>query len=184
MPGRLRDAVGASYNEYTNLTVPVPLTPAAGFELARGATATAWADALVPEGAETLVRYEHPHLGHWAAVTSHAHGRGRVTYVGTQPDPELAVALARWLRPYPDAWAERSKTVTVTSARGSRGERVRFVSNWSWEPARLRLPVAASDVLSGAGIAFAEDLDLGPWDVRVLLERHPEKDNEEGRPLA
>ena len=26
-------------------------------------------------GAETLVRYEHPHLGRWPAVTTHAHGR-------------------------------------------------------------------------------------------------------------
>ena len=95
MPGRLREAVGASYGEYTNLAVPVPLRQGdAGFALPDGATATAWADALVPEGAETLVRYEHPHLGRWAAVTSNAHGQGRVTYVGTLPDRPLAVALA------------------------------------------------------------------------------------------
>ena len=74
-----------------------------GFALPEGAAATAWADALVPEGAESLVGYEHPHLGRWAAVTTHAHGRGRVTYVGTLPDRSLAVALARWLRPEPDA---------------------------------------------------------------------------------
>jgi len=184
MPGRLRAAVGATYNEYTNLTEAVPLTAAAGFELAGDATATAWADALVPEGAETLVRYEHPHLGRWAAVTTHAHGRGRVTYVGTLPDRDLAVALARWLRPDPDAWASRPEPVTVTSGRGPEGERVRFVSNWCWEPARLALPVAVKDLLSGTDLASGEDLILGAWDVRVLLERPPEKDNEEGRPLA
>ena len=106
MPGRLREAVGASYGEYTNLAAPVPLRQGtdAGFVLPEGAAATAWADALVPEGAETLVGYEHPHLGRWAAVTTNAHGDGRVTYVGTLPDRRagrraraLAAARARRL---------------------------------------------------------------------------------------
>jgi beta-galactosidase len=61
---------------------------------------------------------------------------------------------------------------------------VRFVSNWSWEQARLAVPVAVTDVLSGSVLASGEDLVLGAWDVRVLLERPPEKDDEEGRPLA
>jgi beta-galactosidase len=107
-----------------------------------------------------------------------------VTYVGTLPDRELAVALARWLRPNPDVWADRPKTVTVTSSRGSEGELVRFVSNWSWEQAALATPVAVTDVVSGANLAFGETLHLGAWDVRVLLERPPEKEDEEGRPLA
>ena len=42
--------------------------------------------ALVLEGAETLACYEHPHLGRRPAITSHAHGAGRVTYVGMLPD--------------------------------------------------------------------------------------------------
>jgi beta-galactosidase len=104
--------------------------------------------------------------------------------VGTLPDRTLAVALARWLRPDPDVFAPRPKTVTVTSARGSEGERVRFVSNWSWEQTALAMPVAATDVISGEPIASGETLHLGPWDVRVLLERPPEKEGEEGRPLA
>lgn len=33
--------------------------------------------------------------GRWAAVTTHAHGGGRVTFVGTLPDHALAVALGR-----------------------------------------------------------------------------------------
>jgi beta-galactosidase len=184
MPGRLREAVGATYNEYTNLTSAVPLKAGAGFELAEAATGTAWADALVPEGAETLVHYEHPHLGRWAAVTSHTRGSGRVTYVGTLPDRALAVALARWLRRFPDPWEPRPESVTVTSGCGSQREIVWFVTNWSWEPARLAMPVMAKDLLSGIELASGEDLVLGAWDVRVLLERHREKDDEEGRPLA
>ena len=180
MPGRLREAVGATYSEYTNLTLPVELQ-AEDFPLPDDAAATAWADALVPEGADVLVRYEHPHLGRWAAVTSHAHGRGRVTYVGTLPDRALAVALARWLRPQADAWAERPDSVTVTGGTNAEGQRVRFVSNWSWDPARLNLPVAAQDVLSGDEMALGTPLDLGAWDIRVLLEEPGKQDDEEGR---
>jgi len=183
MPGRLRDAVGASYGEYTNLAVPVPLRrgPDAGFALPEGAAATAWADGLVPEGAETLVRYDHPHLGRWAAVTTNAHGRGRVTYVGTLPDRSFAVALGRWLRAAPDAWEERPETVTVTSARNREGGRLRFVSNWSWEPASMALPVAARDLLSETDLRGGADLDLAAWDIRVLLES-PRGNNEEDSP--
>jgi len=170
MPGRLREAVGATYQEYTNLGVPVALRAADGadFPLPEGATATAWADALVPEDAQTLVAYDHPHLGRWAAVTTRAHGEGRVTYVGTLPDRALAVALARWLRPEADPWDGRPESVTVTTARNAAGERLAFVSNWSWGPARLTLPTEMNDVLSATEFRSGDGLDLGPWDVRVL----------------
>ena len=181
MPGRLRAAVGAGYGEYTNLGTPVPLRAGAdaGFVLPEGATATAWADAVVPEGAETLASYEDPHLGRWAAVTSNAHGDGRVTYVGTLPDRTLAVALARWLRPAPDAWEDRPATVTVTSARNPEGGRLRFVSNWSWEPTSLALPVAARDLLSETDLLEGEELDLAAWDIRVLLESARDNNEED-----
>jgi beta-galactosidase len=161
--------------------VPLRQGTDAGFALPEGAAATAWADGLVPEGAETLVGYEHPHLGRWAAVTTNAHGRGRVTYVGTLPDRSFAVALARWLRAAPDAWEERPETVTVTSARNRDGGRLRFVSNWSWEPASMALPVAARDLLSETDLRRGEDLDLAAWDIRVLLES-PRENNEEDSP--
>jgi beta-galactosidase len=175
MPGRLRAAVGASYGEYTNLTAPVPLRGRGDLALGERATATAWADALVRDGAESLVDYEHPHLGRWAAVTTHAHGRGRVTYVGTLPDSELAVALGRWLRPGPDPWTDRPPSVTVTGARNREGERVMFVSNWSWDRVSVPLPVAARDLLSGTDLGPGGVLELESWDVRVLLERSTEE---------
>jgi beta-galactosidase len=100
------------------------------------------------------------------------------------PDRELAVALARRLRPIPDALVDRPKTVTVANGRGLEGERGQFVSNWPCEQAQPAMPVAATDVLSGAEPASGEAPHLGPWDVRVLLERPPEKEDEEGRPLA
>jgi beta-galactosidase len=180
MPGPLRAAVGASYGEYTNLAADVPVRGGSGFEPPPGASATAWADALEPEGADTLVHYEHPHLGRWAAVTTQTRGRGRVTYVGTLPDRALAVALARWLRPTEDTWAARPKTVTVTGARNREGERLRFVSNWSWEPVRFPVPATMKDLLSEQSVPKGAELELTAWDVRVLVEQ-PGEENNQGR---
>jgi beta-galactosidase len=175
MPGPLREGVGASYGEFTNLSAPVPVSPAPDSPLALpdGAHATAWADGLVAEGARALACYEHPHLRRWPAITSNAHGAGRVTYVGTLPDAELARALASWLVPEPanGLWGDRPASVTVTGARGRDGRRLRFVSNWSWDVATVPVPVAVKDLLSGDALEARERLALGAWDVRVLVER-------------
>jgi len=183
MPGRLREAVGATYGEYTNLAAPVAVRADGEGRLAlpAGAAATAWADGLVPEGADVLVGYDHPHLGRWAAVTTHAHGRGRATYVGTLPDPALAVALADWLRPAPDPWAQRPAGVTVTTARNRSGERVVFVSNWGWDTLTLTLPVEVRDLLGAEVHCHGDELVLGAWDVRVLVESLGVGPHEEGR---
>jgi len=70
--------------------------------------------------------------------------------------------------------------VTVTSARNGAGGELHFVSNWSWEPASLTAPVPARDLLSGVDIGSGQTLDLGPWDVRVLLESPGDDSNEGG----
>jgi len=90
------------------------------------------------------------------------------------------VALGRWLRPSPDAWQDHADTITVTSARNRRGGRLRFVSNWSWEPQDLTLPVGVTDVLAQGKLHAGDVLPLGAWDVRVLLES-PGEHNEEER---
>lgn len=180
MPGgRLREAAGVRYNEYTNLAVPVPVRAAAGatIELPAGAAATAWADGLVLEGAKAEVLYDHPHLGRWPALTTREHGRGRVSYLGTLPNPEFARSLGRWLAPegcQGRLWSARPASVTVTGARNSLGERLRFVSNWSWEPTSVAAPVVLRDLLSGEAIPEDGPIALGAWDVRVLVEAPPD----------
>jgi hypothetical protein len=44
----------------------------------------------------------------------------------------------------------------------------------------LALPVAARDLLSGTDLRCGEDLSLGAWDVRVLLQSPLEETNREG----
>ncbi|MFM9565550.1 beta-galactosidase [Streptomyces turgidiscabies] len=172
MPARLAAAAGVHYAEFGNLNEPVPVI-ATDPALATGgpAWATRWADSLVADDATVLARYDHPHLGKWPAVTTRRVGEGSITYVGTVPDEQLAQALLAWACPSsPDDWADLPASVTRTSATAADGRRVHFLHNWSWTPEPVRLPRAFRDVVNGRPCAEAESLELGPWDVRVLVE--------------
>ena len=173
-PARLAEVAGVGYQEFTNLGEPVPVqvVSGAGLDLPAGTTATGWADCLVPQGAEVVASYDHPHLGRWPAVTTTANGAGRVTTVGTVPDDGFARALLTWLvPPGEDGWrALAVQPVTVLSATSGAGARLRFVHNWSWTPTTVAAPVAVTDAISGTALAAGDDIELGAWDVRVLVE--------------
>jgi beta-galactosidase len=168
MPAGLAAPAGVAYDEYSNLSAELPVRAAADspLELGDDAAATRWADGLQADGADVLASYDHPHFGRWPAITTRAHGNGRITYVGTVPNGPLAIALFRWIAP--TAWTDLPASVTVTSATASDGRRLRFVHNWSWDPVTLDLPTPLHDVL--ADTTVDDKLDLGPWDVRVLVE--------------
>jgi beta-galactosidase len=172
MPARLAESVGAWYDEFANLAEPVALVRPDGSPLdPAGGAATRWADGLTADGADVLAGYDHQHLGRWAAATTREHGAGRITYVGTVPDPAFARTLLRWAVPAgDDAWRSLGETVTSTSGRSRSGRRLRFVHNWSWTPVTVPVPAAVRDVLTDARLAADDELELGPWDVRVLVE--------------
>lgn len=175
-PGRLADAAGASYDEFSNLhqDVPVRRTPGSPLRLDESATATRWIECLDTTDAEVLAGYEHPHFGRWPAITTRAHGTGRVTTVGTAPGRELARALAEWLAPTAShAWQDLPESVTATTGTAPDGRRVHIVHNWSWEAAHVSVPADLSDVLDGTSVPAGTALALGPWDVRVLITATP-----------
>lgn len=173
-PAGLRAAAGASYLEYSNLSVDLPLVAGddPSFGLPTGATATGWADGLVAEGAGVLASYHHPHFGRWAALTSHRSGAGRLTWVGTLPDQATLRALARWAVPEPAnaVWQALPPSVTVTGATRPGAAHVWFVTNWCGDPVSVRAPRPVRDLLAGAPIPAGDPLPLGPWDLRVLAD--------------
>jgi beta-galactosidase len=177
-PARLSGAAGVTYEEYSNLTGEVPVTGVAGGSLPvpAEARATGWADGLDVTGAEALASYSHPHFGRWPAVTTHRHGAGRATYVGTVPNRPLAAALAAWASPQASGgWPGTPPSVTCTRATNRAGQVLRFVHNWSWEEVSLPVPRPARDVLGDGRLAAGDRLALGPWDVKVLLEDGTER---------
>ncbi len=180
-PAVLAGAAGVTYQESSNLRSPVAVSPGDGdadgvppLLLPDGATATAWADYLVPGEAHVLLRYSDPHLGAWAAATTRRHGAGRLTVVGTVPDQHLARALMSWAVPTPVTadWVDLPGSVRVTTARTADGRRLSYVHHWGWGDAAVTCPADLTDVLAeGIHLRAGDVLHLGPWDVRVLLDR-------------
>ncbi len=171
-PARLAAAAGAWYDEFSNLSNDLPLQASDGspLRLPDDATATRWADGLHADDAQVLASYVHPHFGRWAAATTRPHGAGRVTYVGTVPSPTFAEALFQWAAPDTSRWRNTPPSVTCTGATARDGRRLRFVHNWSFDNVGIPLDHPVVDVLSHEHLTVGDTLQLGPWDVRILIE--------------
>lgn len=174
MPGALAPVAGVRYLESSNLAVSIPIVPAADSSpTPAGASATGWADQLVVQGATPLACYDHPHFGRWPAITTNVVGHGRLTYVGTLPDATLGRWLGGWIASVSglaDVWRVNGGSVTSHGGRTRDGRRVRFLFNWSWEPAAMTAPVTVEDLLRGGRIDAGSQVELGPWDTRLLKE--------------
>jgi len=170
-PALLHEAARVSYQEFSNLNEPLVITAAAeDLVIGPDSHGSRWVDCLVADGAQVLASYEHPHFAQFPAITSADHGQGRITTVGTVPDQGLAADLMRWLVPDAHAeWGELPGSVTVSSATTRDGGRLHVVHNWSWDPQAVTAPASVRDVLRQDSDSF-QAVELGPWDVRVLLE--------------
>jgi beta-galactosidase len=175
-PAFLDEAAGVFYDEFSNLDIALPVVAGSaatglGLTVPAGSTATKWVDGLQVVDADVVVQYEHPHFGRWPAVTTRAHGSGRVTYVGTIPDLALASAIMDWavaVGSGTPSWRPATDSQTISSAINRHGETVHVVSNWSFTQSEYAVPTASSDVISGESIAADTNITLGPWDVRVF----------------
>ncbi|WP_378790207.1 beta-galactosidase trimerization domain-containing protein [Nonomuraea fastidiosa] len=166
-PGPLRALAGVRYLEYATLLSPLPVHGLGIQDVARH-----WADALEPEGAEVLARYDHHHYGRWPAITRHRAGAGTVTYVGTLPGRKLAAELfrqasTRMTRPEPLVVATVPQ-VSIRSAVNARGERLWFVHNWSGRASTVTLTDRATEVTGSRERLPPGPLRLAPFDVRVV----------------
>jgi len=161
-PAGLASAAGVWYDEFSNLVAPLKVSGQLS------GTATALAEALIPDGAEVIASYDHPHFGRWPAATSRAFGAGRITYVGALPGLDLAQSLGDWLTPN-HPWQSQliPGSLAVHGATNAAGERLWFVHNFGWTERSITPPTPVEDVLSGERVST---LDLKPWDVRVLRE--------------
>jgi beta-galactosidase len=175
-PGPLRPAAGVSYQEFSNLTRPLPLLPGeTDFVPAADARATLWADGLIPEGAQPLAWYDHPHHGRFPAAVTHAWGAGRVTWCGTLPNEAFACGLAGWAMQragIQTTHAGLPRCVRSNTAHAADGRRIHFFMNWSWDAQTIHPDVGGQDIFTGAPVRANEPLTLGGWDVRIIVSEH------------
>ena len=173
-PGVLRQAVGASYQEYSNLAAPLRLKTAhPDFDLAADGYATGWADGLVLEGAMPLAYYDHPHFGQFPAIVSQPFGSGRITYCGTLPNAALAKALALWTirqAGIQTRFANLPQPIRLNTATARDARKLWFFSNWSGESQVVeRVQLKGYELFTGAPIDADSRLELSPWDIKVVV---------------
>jgi beta-galactosidase len=147
-PAVLSTAAGVQYAEYSNLEADLPVHGIGNLELEPGSAGTRWVDLLEVTDAAVLAEFSPTELGTSAAVTTRGHGRGRVTYVSTVPNPALSRSLARHVVPdrAADQW-NAGATVTVSTGTAA-GRRIAFVANWSADDAEVTAPCLVRDLVT------------------------------------
>ena len=163
-PDRLAEPSGVHYDEYSNLSEPLPVLATADSELDldEGAAGLDWVDVLQVDSAQVLLEYAPTELGARAALTTQRAGRGRISYLSTLPNPALGRSVGRWLVPDPTsrAWSA-SAEVTVSTGRTGR-DRVAFVANWSAASGSATAPANLTDLVTGDRIVAGTPIVLAP----------------------
>jgi beta-galactosidase len=167
MPGPLREAVGASYQLFTNID-RLPLQDNFG-------EVSDWAELLVPETAAVVGQYAHPYWGRYAAITRNKYGRGTVMYIGSIP---VAATMLKLLRDEVAAAGcatvdqQLSFPLIVRSGVNVHGHTIHYYFNYSGEERSFVYPHgAAVDVLAGGEVSSGATVHLEPWGVAVLEEQ-------------
>jgi beta-galactosidase len=167
LPGLLAPALGIEIEEYEALAaVEYPL--AAFAPLDGRFTASRYADWITAKGAEVVASYSGWPVKEYAAVTRHAHGKGRGWYVGTVVKEEgfydrLAQALLKDAGIEPVLAAPRGVEVAL---REGAGRKLLFVLNHTAAPVTVRVPAGKRELLTGQ--VTSGTLELAVLGVAVL----------------
>ncbi|BDV32299.1 beta-galactosidase [Microbacterium terricola] len=167
-PPGLADAAGVRYEEFSNLQHDITVTTDHGASDG-SAHARLWVDGLIPTDADILATYAHPRFSAFAAVTTHVHGAGRITVVGTVPDRELARTVAAEAIPTHTPAVRIPAGSSVTMSSGTAGaHRYAFLFNWGQDRQQVGLATDAEDAIGGVVVAAGTTIDLAPWGTRIL----------------
>ncbi len=173
LPGLLSPALGIEIDEYESLGLGIEGPEQTTYrlrapELGGDFTAIKQADWITPGKAETLARYDEPHLKDFAAVTRYRYGEGVGWYVGTivKEDEFYDALVAKVLE---DAGIEPvvdPPAGVEASIREGKKHKLLFLLNHTEEPKSVKTPSGKRDLLTDK--QTEEVLKLEPFGVAVL----------------
>ncbi|MDE2182733.1 MAG: beta-galactosidase [Alphaproteobacteria bacterium] len=176
-PGPLREAIGAHYQEFSNLPQPLALKDDP-YHAGSENKVRYWAEFLQLDTAKALAWYDHPFFGRWPAITENNFGSGDVIYEGTYLSDTLQTDV---LRTYlaqlgligPDQ--QLPTGVHVRTAINGENRPVHFYFNYSGTAVSLVYAhKAGTDLLSARSIGTNEKLTLEPWNLAIVEEGIPQ----------
>ena len=171
-PGILHQACGVSYSQFSlpeDVTV-ASCTPV--LDCREHNEAELWMELLTPEpGTRTLLRYQHPAWGQYAAATEADYGKGRALYVGFMPGKalinQLFDALTSDLHLHSRSSACRFPLVARTM-RNRDGKRIHFLFNYSDSRQEIVAQASGTELLSGKTVTCGEPLCLNGWGFSII----------------
>ncbi|MBW7458579.1 beta-galactosidase, partial [Paenibacillus sepulcri] len=135
----------------------------------------AWMELITPHSAEVLAYYDHPHWGEYAAITRNHYGKGSATYIGCLPSPALTAKLLEQAVREAGLWSVEQQLafpLIIKSGMNELGRRIRYIFNYSDQPASFNSPFAdAQELLSGKPVESGQELTLDRWGFAILEER-------------
>lgn len=170
-PGPLRAAIGAYYQEFSNLAKPLALKgdPFAAGEKNQVST---WAEFLIPETAKPLAYYDHPFFGQWPAVIQNQFGKGSVIYEGTFLSDELQREVMKKFLADAGILGEEQKLPAAVKTRtgiNRKGQAIRYCMSISAEPQSFTYPFkSGKNLLTGETVQANSQVTLNPWDVMIV----------------
>ena len=176
-PGPLREAAGFSYQEFSNLELPLALKGDT-FQLGDAKEANQvsyWAEFLMPEHAKALAFYDHPFFGKWPAITENHFGAGTLIYEGTYLSSALQTTVMK--RALDEAGLggsdqQQPAHLHVTHGVNRMGKRVHYYFNYSGEAAKAEYAYAGGiNLLDGKAYAKSDTFTIGPWDLAIVEEK-------------
>jgi beta-galactosidase len=172
-PGPLREAVGFSYQEFSNLEHPLALKDDP-FNAGADNRASYWAEFLMPEHAKPIAYYDHPFFGKWPAITENEFGSGTLLYEGTYLSDKLQTAVLKGAllkAGLTSADQELPASVHVQHGVNRLGKRLHYYFNYSGAEVKLTYDYASgTNLLDGEPIAHAGSFTLAPWDLAIIEE--------------
>ncbi len=170
-PGPLREVVGASYQEFSNLEHPLELK-GDPFHAGTNNKVMYWAEFLMLEHAKALAYYEHPFFGRWPAITENRYGAGTLLYEGTYLSDDLQRnVLLRVLRQagMEGANQELPSVIHVQHGRNRFGKSMSYYFNYSGKPVSFVYSGSSGkDLLTDSGLATGQHVTLKPWNLIIV----------------
>ncbi|WP_051091098.1 beta-galactosidase [Paenibacillus massiliensis] len=173
-PGIISEACGATYQlfvEPRGTRLKSGVLELAGLDT----EVKEWMELLVPEGAEVLASYDHPHWGEYAAITRNRYGKGSAAYIGCFTTPEVIRAVLEHIVRDIGLWGadqELSFPVIVKHSVNEQGQQVHFYFNYSDEPLSLNYTYGAGhSLLSDEQITQGQQLTLESWGTVIIEEQ-------------
>ena len=163
-PHLLTDCFGMTYDQFTCNNVMLSDTSFDG----DGTKVSTFMELVIPQGATTLARYNHPAYKDYAAVTTNSYGKGVASYIGCYMDSQGLSKLMLQLCEKAGIEILTDKfPLIIKRGINSNDKEVIFYMNYSENNVKTIAYANGINLLNGNSITKGEELVISPWDLII-----------------